>query len=97
MNILSKGTLRQFWSAHPDAQGPLDAWYNEVRRADWESPADISKRYPTASILAKDRIVFIIKGGAYRLVVRVFYPGRQVYIRFIGTHAQYDNINAEEV
>jgi mRNA interferase HigB len=94
---LSKGTLREFWTRHPDAQGPLQAWYNEVKRAEWALPADISKRYPTASILGNDRVVFRIKGDAYRLIIRVFYSGRQVYIRFIGTHAEYNRINAEEV
>ncbi len=97
MNILTKGTLREFWTRHPDSQGPLEAWYNEVKRETWKSPTDISQRYPTASILPNDRAVFRIKGAAYRLVVRVFYPGSQVYVRFIGTHAEYDRIKAEEV
>ena len=97
MHVFSKGTLRQFWEQHPDSQGPLEDWYRRASRETWASPADVRERYANVSFVANDRVIFRFKGGTYRLIVRVFYPARQVYIRFIGTHAEYDRINAEEV
>lgn len=97
MRIYSRRTLREFWERHPDAEHALDEWYRRTKREDWASPADVIASWPRASIVGHDRIVFRIKGNHYRLVVRVFYPGRQVFIRFIGTHAEYDRIDAEEV
>ena len=90
-------TLREFWEHHADARQPLLDWYRDVNSADWSTPAAVRRRYPRASIVGNDRVVFRIKGNDYRLVVRIFYPGRVVYIRFIGTHAEYDSINAGEV
>ena len=97
MRIYSKRTLREFWERHPDAERALDEWYRRARREDWASPTSVTALWSRASIVGRDRVVFRIKGNDYRLVVRVFYPGRQVFIRFIGTHAEYDRINAEEV
>ena len=97
MRIIAKKTLVEFWQQHSDAEGPLKAWYDQARREQWGSPARVKELYPTASIVGKDRVVFRLKGGDYRLIVKVFYPGWQVYIRFIGTHAEYDRINTEEV
>ena len=97
MRIIAKKTLHDFWQQHSDAEGPLKAWYDQARREQWGSPARVKELYPAASIVGRDRVVFRLKGGDYRLIVRVFYPGGQVYIRFIGTHAEYDRINAEEV
>ncbi len=97
MRIIAKRTLREFWERHPDARLPLEHWYAEVRRADWDTPGQVTRQWPRASIVGRNRVVFRIKGNQYRLVVEVFYPGRQVYIRFIGTHAEYDRINAAEV
>ena len=97
MRVFSKGTLRDFWERHRDAQSALDEWYRVTRRAAWRRPADIRARYADASFVGSDRVVFNIKGNAYRLVVRVNYQWGEVYIRFIGTHARYDRINAAEV
>ena len=97
MRVFSKGTLRDFWERHPDAQAALDEWYRIARRARWTNPAQIRAHYADASFIAGDRVVFNIKGNRYRLVVRVDYPNGRVYIRFIGTHARYDRINALEV
>ena len=97
MRIYSKRTLREFWERHPDAERALDEWYRRARREDWSNPASVTALWSRASTVGHDRVVFRIKGNDYRLVVRVFYPGRQVFIRFIGTHAEYDRINAEEV
>ena len=75
----------------------LREWHAEVEREDWATPAALLRRYPNASIVGSDRAVFRIRGNSYRLVVRIFYPARTVYIRFVGTHAEYNRVNAEEV
>ena len=97
MRILTFGTLRDYWQRHRDAEEPLRLWYNEARQAHWNTPAEVRERYSNASIVGSNRVVFRIKGNAYRLVVRVDYQYGQVYIRFIGTHAEYNRINAAEV
>ena len=97
MRIISKKPLRQFWERHPEAEQPLLAWFREVEQADWGIPSQVMERFPRASIVGSDRVVFRIRGGSYRIVARVFYPGRLVYIRFVGTHDEYERINVEEV
>jgi mRNA interferase HigB len=81
----------------PQAEGPLSAWYADARKADWASPDMIRQRYRSASILRSNRVVFDIGGNKYRLVVRINHHYRVVYIRFVGTHAEYDRIDAETV
>ena len=97
MRIIAKGPLRDFWEQHPDAKQPLSAWFREVQQADWDMPAKVKARYANASIVAGNRVVFNIKGNHYRLVVKINYPYRMVYVRFVGTHAEYDSVNVEEV
>ena len=97
MRIIAKRTLREFWTTHPDAETALRDWYREVEQADWATPALLIQRYRNASIVGNDRAVFRISGNNYRLVVRIFYPARTVYIRFIGTHAEYNRIDVREV
>ena len=97
MRIIARRTLRDFWVRHPDAERPLRAWFAETRCSEWSEPADIKARYPAASLLAGNRVVFNIGGNKYRLVVAVRYDARIVFIRFIGTHRQYDRINAGTV
>ena len=97
MRIYTYKTLREFWRRHPDAEQQLRAWHKEAKAADWDGPAKIRGRYSAASILPGNRVVFNINGNAYRLIVTVNYASRVVYIRFIGTHAEYDRINAAEV
>lgn len=97
MNIISRVTLERFWVTHENAKQPLLAWYDEVKTASWNTPQDIKDRYPTASILNKNRVVFNIKGNEYRLCVYVRYSAQKVYIRFIVTHAEYDKVNCEEI
>ena len=94
MRILAKRTLRAFWAQHPQAQGPLEAWHQETEGADWAGPGDVKTEYRSASVLAGNRVVFNIAGNKYRLVVKINYPYRIVYIRFVGTHADYDRIDA---
>jgi len=97
VRIIAIKVLKEFWKKHSDAEQPLRAWYAEAKNADWKKPADITKVYRTASILANNRAVFNIKGNDYRLIVTINYAYRIVYIRFIGTHKEYDKINAEEI
>jgi mRNA interferase HigB len=99
MRIISRKTLRLFWeqSRYADAEQPLRAWFREASHADWRSPADIKAAYRSASIVGNDRAVFNIAGNKYRLVVRINYAYRVVYIRFIGTHGQYDRIDVSQI
>ena len=97
MQVFSKGTLREFWERHPDAEDTLQGWYKVAVRATWNNPAEVRARYSDASILRNNRVVFRIKGNAYRLVVRMDYRNGMAFIRFVGTHAEYDRINAEVV
>ncbi len=97
MRVVAVKTLRDFWDAHRDAKQPLLAWYDEASNATWAQPADIKAQYSNASILKNRRVVFNIKGNDYRLIVAVAYKLGVVYIKFIGTHAQYDTVDAETV
>jgi mRNA interferase HigB len=97
MRIISKRTLRVFWEGFPDAEEPLQAWYREVEKEDWDEPAKLKEKYRNASIIKGSRVVFNIKGNDYRLVVKINYQYRVVYVRFVGTHAEYDKVNVEEV
>ena len=97
MRVIAKKALREFWLRHPDTEDPLLAWYREVKQADWQTPAQLKARYPSASIVGDNRAIFNIKGNRYRLVVKINYQYRMVYIRFVGTHAEYDVIDVEEV
>lgn len=99
MRIIKKKTLTDFYNqpGRTDAQGPLEAWYHEAKHAHWKTPADIKMHFASASILKDNRVVFNIGGNKYRLVVKINYDAEIVLIRFIGTHGQYDQIDAEEV
>ena len=97
MRIIAKKALREFWKRHPDAEEPLLAWYREVEQADWDTPAKLKAKYRSASIVGDNRVVFNIKGNNYRLVVKINYRYRVVYVRFVGTHAEYDTVNVKEV
>lgn len=96
MRIFSRGTLRDFWLKHADCEQQLKAWYEEAMNDSWYSPTDIKRKYPSASILPDNRVVFNIKGNTYRLIVKINYNYGALYIRFIGTHAEYDKIDAEQ-
>ena len=97
MRIIAKSTLRAFWERHPDAKGPLESWHKRVQQEDWQTPDGVTALWPRASIVGRDRVVFRIKGNDYRLVVSVFYRGGQVFVKFVGTHAEYDQIDVEKV
>lgn len=97
MRIIALGTLRDFWKRHPDAEVPLRAWYAAGSRAQWNRPADIKDAYRSASFLANNRVVFNLKGNDYRLVTAVHYNRGMLYIRFVGTHGEYDRIDAGRI
>jgi mRNA interferase HigB len=96
-NIIAKSTLRKFWRVHPDAKGALEAWHAEAKAAQWKSPADVKAHYGNASILKDSRVVFNICGNKYRLIVKINYEYEVIRIRFVGTHKEYDSINAETI
>ncbi len=100
MRIIALGTLKRFIESRPeygDAREPTLAWYRQVLKADWASPADVKREIGNASILQDGRVVFNVAGNKYRIVVWINYPYRVVYVRFIGTHRQYDRIDAQTV
>ncbi|EBE0293136.1 type II toxin-antitoxin system HigB family toxin [Escherichia coli] len=97
MKIISVKTLRDFWAKNPDAEQPLKAWVDEVTKADWTNPAEIKEQYRTASILKNRRVVFNIKGNDYRLIVAIAYQRGWMFVKFIGTHKEYDAIDADKI
>jgi len=97
MNIISKRTIVQFYQKYPDAKTALEVWYSDVKKSIWLTPNDIKRVYADASFIADNRVIFNIKGNHYRLIVHIDYLRKFVRVKFIGTHAQYDKINIEEI
>lgn len=97
MHIITFKKLKECWERHPDTEQPLRAWHNHVQQATWRTPDDVKRDFASASIVAHNRVVFNIKGGAYRLVVKMEYSLGRVYIRFVGTHREYDGIDVTTV
>jgi mRNA interferase HigB len=99
MRIITVGRLRDFWRrpGRADAEQPLRAWVHVVRTAEWSNPNDVRAMFRTADVVSNGRIVFNIGGNKYRLVVAVHYRGKRVYVRFIGTHKEYDRIDVTTV
>lgn len=95
--IIAKRTIREFWEAYPDSKDYLKTWYETARGANWHNPNEIKKFYATVSILKNSRVVFNIKGNDYRLVAKIDYKKQWLFIRFIGTHKEYDKINADTI
>jgi mRNA interferase HigB len=89
--------LREFWEKHSDSEQQLKSWFQETSNAEWNSPNDIKIEYPSASILSNNRVVFNIKGNKYRLIVRINYDYKMAWIQFVGTHAEYDKIDANKI
>jgi mRNA interferase HigB len=94
MRVIAVKALREYWTRYADAEGPLKAWFASTERAIWNTPHDIKAEYAAASILSTDRVVFNIKGNHYRLIVAVAYDAKIVFVKWFGTHAEYDRINA---
>jgi mRNA interferase HigB len=97
MKVVAVRSLRGFWERHPDSEQPLKAWYDEAKHASWNTPHDIRNHYASASFIGRNRVVFNIKGNDYRLIVAIAYRFQAVYIKFIGTHAEYNRIDAATV
>ncbi|MGA9327223.1 MAG: type II toxin-antitoxin system HigB family toxin [Salegentibacter sp.] len=97
MRIIAKRTLRNFWVKHADSEQQLKSWFREIEKTQWTSINELRKDYPSASILQENRIVFNIKGNSYRLIVKFNFEYQICYVRFIGTHAEYDKINANNI
>jgi mRNA interferase HigB len=99
MQIIAVSTLRNFWSrpGRSDAEHPLRTWVHVVRAAEWSKPTDVKTMFRKVDILRNERVVFNIGGNKYRLVAAVHYRGRRVYVRFVGTHKEYDEIDAGKV
>lgn len=100
VRVIAKKALRAFWESKPecaDARAPLQAWYREATQAHWNSPAAIKDRHRNASFVANNRVIFNIAGNKYRLIVKINYSRQVIYVRFVGTHAEYDRIDAETV
>jgi len=95
--IFAKSTLREYWEVHPDSEQYLKTWYDAAMNADWKSPNDVKQTYANASILKDSRIVFNIKGNSYRLVAKFNFEKQWIFIRFIGTHNEYDRIDANTI
>ena len=99
MHVISRKKLVEFCdqAGRQDAKGPIEAWYYEAKHAQWTSPADVKDHYRSASIIGDNRVVFNIAGNKYRLVVRINYHSKTVFVGFIGTHKEYDKIDAEVI
>lgn len=97
MHVIARSRLIAYWKKHPDTETPLKIWYKKVNGATWKNLTELKKDFPTADYVGNDRIVFDIKGNKHRLIVLIFFDGQKAFIRFIGTHAEYDKINAKNI
>jgi mRNA interferase HigB len=99
MHAISRKKLIEFYEqpGRQDAKGQLEAWYYEAKHAQWESPADVKAQYGSASVIGGNRVVFNIAGNKYRLIVRINYNSKTVFVRFVGMHQEYDKIDAEVI
>jgi mRNA interferase HigB len=97
MRVISVKKLKDFWDINPRAEQPLRSWYHEARNGKWLTPDDVKEKFGSADIVANNRIIFNIGGNKYRLVVQIAYKIGCVYVRFIGTHREYDKIDAEVI
>lgn len=97
MRVIAKKVLLDFWLKHADCEHQLKSWYREAEQSRWKNTHEIKNEYPTASILGDTRVVFNIKGNSYRLVVKINFQYQMIWIRFIGTHKEYDRIDADKI
>ncbi|OYU95988.1 MAG: addiction module toxin RelE [Bacteroidetes bacterium B1(2017)] len=97
MRIISKKILRDFWGLHSGCEQALKSWYLETSQANWKNFNELKIEYPNASILKDNRVVFNIKGNSYRLIVKINFDFQMVWVRFIGTHSEYDKIDATKI
>lgn len=97
MRVISRKTLREFWIKHNDCEEQLKSWFRETEKSNWNNPNELKREYPSASILENNRVVFNIKGNNYRLIVKINYDYKIIWIRFLGTHSEYDKIDATNI
>jgi len=97
LRVIAKKVLREFWTKHSDCEQQLKSWYREAVKSEWRNTNEIKKEYPTASILGDNRVVFNIKGNNYRLIVKINFHYQMMWIRFVGTHKEYDRIDANKI
>ncbi len=97
MHIIARRTLRAFWERYPDSEDSLRSWHNQVEKEEWATPQQVTDSFPNARMIGGNRAIFDIKGNHYRLIVHIDYLAKKVYVRFVGTHAEYDRINAREI
>jgi len=97
MRIIAKSTLRDFWDENNDCKQALLSWYKVVRKAEWKNFNEVKRQFGSCKILGQDRIIFKIKGNNYRLIIKITFTNQIVWIRFIGSHEEYDSINAKEI
>jgi mRNA interferase HigB len=98
VRVIARRTLRSFWEdGHADSEQPLRAWFAEASAADWRSMADIKRRYPSASVIDAERVVFNIGGNKYRLIVKIWFGGQAVFVKFVGTHRAYDRVDVKKL
>lgn len=97
MRIVAKSTLRDYWLKNKDAEQALLSWYKVVNKANWSNFNEVKQQFGTCKVVGNDRIIFKIKGNNYRLIVKISFENQLIWIRFIGTHSEYDLINAKEI
>lgn len=97
MRIIAKSTLRDYWIENKDAEQSLLSWYKVASKAKWSNFNQVKQQFGTCKVLGNDRIIFKIKGNKYRLIVKISFENQLIWIRFIGTHSEYDSINAKEI
>ncbi len=97
MHMILRKMLSDYWQNASETEQPLKAWFAETQKAQWNTPAEIKEKYRSASFVKNNRVIFNICGNKYRLIVRINYNSKTVFIRFIGTHSEYEKINAEEI
>ncbi len=97
MRVISIKILREFWEIHSECQQQLKSWFQETSNAEWKNPNEIKLEYPSASLLGNNRVVFNIKGNHYRIIVKINFEYKMVWIRFVGTHSEYDKIDANKI
>jgi mRNA interferase HigB len=97
MRVIAKRTLKDYWTKHANCRKELEEWHGVAIKAEWASPKDVKQTYPKASIVSNNRVVFNIVGGNFRLVVKIAYRGKICFVRFIGTHKEYDTIDVATI
>jgi mRNA interferase HigB len=97
MNVISLKKLREFYDIHPDSKAYLTSWFKTVRKADWKDYNDVKEDFRSADFIADNRVIFNIKGNHYRLITRISFTHKRVMIKWLGTHTEYDRINARTI